>query len=495
MILAGTAWVAGLGAVSARDATTPPEPPTAGPVLAWHEPDGASRFSIAPDVLLAAPASGPALTTPIWNPALPALSIPLLDGSTYELSTRGSVLVLDFWASWCTPCRQELPHLEGLYRDLGGAGLRAIAINVLEEPEVARDTARAMGLTMPIGRFEEPMRPALYRRALPTIVVADRFGAIRHRFDGYRVGDEVEIGRLVRELLAEEVPPERPVATVLEGAGLLHVAWTRDPPTTVDGLAVLEGAERGVLASLWRGVTLFGADGRTAREWPGARSRGELRAVGTSGMVPLAFRPGGTTATLLAPDDRDTREIAVSGELLDASPLGQGSWILATTRGVELISPDGARLSAGIGSIVSVAQIQWNDSIGVAAVTRDGRLLWLGSSLDVAHEARRVEPGARIIAARTIDPGHGVLSPAVRSAAVGRFFSRDRAAIAIATGDRLVVLDLESGKVRFHARWSELHWVAAGDLDGDGIDELAVAGARRVSVLTAGLAGGTGAAP
>jgi len=470
-LLASAAWIA----------VSPSVHPS--PIVTWFEADGAPRFSLGS--LPAGQAAGAKLTTPIWNPRLPDLSVPLAAGGAVELAgTRGSVLVLDFWASWCAPCRQELPHLEELYRELAGAGLKAIAINVEEESQVALDAAKEMGLTLPIGVSGEEMPEALYREALPTILIVDRFGAIRQRYDGYRIGEEIEIARTVRELIAETAPPEREVASVVSGAGALKVLWTRDPPTSVDGLAVATGSgERGVLASLWRGITFFGADGRTVRESPAPRSRGELRS--STGDSALAFRPGGTGAVVLAHDGSVLGEISAAAALLDASSIGPDQWILATIDGVEIVGSSGERRhAAAVGAVGSVAVTDLGGDRGIAAVARDGRVLWLDATLSSVHEARRAEPGGKFVVGGPVDAGYGLLSPGVRSAAVGRFFDRDRGGLALAIDGSVVVLDLALGRVVFQALWPDLRAVAAGDVDGDGLDELVVAGTRRISVLT-----------
>ena len=455
------------------------------PLLTWHEPDGSPRFSLSPSALASAdPGAGTSLQAPIWNPRLPDLSIPLLDESHLALGGwKGSVLVLDFWASWCEPCRQELPLLEGLYRDLKGQGLQAVAVNVLEEPEIARDAARALGLTMPIGRFEEPMRPVLYRKALPTVIVADRFGSIRRRFDGFRVGDEAEIAKLVRELIAEIAPPEQTVAKVVGGGGTFRVVWSREPPTTVDGLAIVEGAEpRGVLASLWRGITLFDAAGRTVHEWPSSRSRGELRAG--SAAVALAFRPGSVDASLLSLTDGKIGAVTASAEILDASPLGSDAWVVATTHGVEQLGSEPIQREDR-GSISAVAAVDGANAARILALSKDGRLLSLDASLQMIGEARSTAPGSKLVGGAEADAGYAIVSDALVSAAVGKPLRGGGSGIALAIANRLLVIELAAGRVRFDAAWPDVRWIAMGDLDGDGVDEIAVATPRRIAVLTA----------
>jgi thiol-disulfide isomerase/thioredoxin len=454
------------------------------PLLTWHEPDGSPRFALSSSALAGADTPSAELRAPIWNPRLPDLSIPLLDESHLALGGwSGSVLVLDFWASWCEPCRQELPLLEGLYRDLKGQGLQAVAVNVLEEPEIARGAARALGLTMPIGRFEEPMRPVLYRKALPTVIVADRFGSIRRRFDGFRVGDEGEIAKLVHELIAETAPPEQTVARVVGGEGTFRVVWSREPPTTVDGLAIVDSAEpRGVLASLWRGITLFDAAGRTAHEWPSSRSRGELRA-GSAGVA-LAFRPGSVEATLLSLTDGKVDAVAAKAEILDASFFGSDAWVVATTHGIERLGSESTQADER-GAIAAVAATDRDGAPRILAIAKDGRLLSLDASLRAIGDARSTAPGSKLLGGGHADAGYAIVSDALASGAVGHPFHGGGAGIALAVANRLLVLELAAGRLRFDAAWPDIRWIAMGDLDGDGTDEIAIATPRRITVVTA----------
>lgn len=82
---------------------------------------------------------------------VPAFSLPDLSGQTVGLdSYRGRPLLVHFWASWCKPCRKELPEIEAAYRELRQQGLEVLAVNAGDDPQTARAFADRLGLTFPI---------------------------------------------------------------------------------------------------------------------------------------------------------------------------------------------------------------------------------------------------------------------------------------------------------------------------------------------------------
>jgi thiol-disulfide isomerase/thioredoxin len=98
-------------------------------------------------------------------------------------------VVLNFWASWCTPCRAEMPNLERLSRELGGDGLVVLGIDVLDDERDARAFLAALGITYPNVFDPEQTRMRLYRvAALPTTILIDRGQQVRGRFVGGYVG-------------------------------------------------------------------------------------------------------------------------------------------------------------------------------------------------------------------------------------------------------------------------------------------------------------------
>ena len=118
----------------------------------------------------------------------PAASFPVrdLDGKPSSLAAfRGRVVLLNLWASWCTPCRQEMPDLERLYLQEAPRGLVVVGVNQGESGDVARAFVRAHGVTFPVLLDEEQRYGRAYAAiGLPTSVVVDRTGRIVQGFDG-----------------------------------------------------------------------------------------------------------------------------------------------------------------------------------------------------------------------------------------------------------------------------------------------------------------------
>ena len=137
-----------------------------------------------------------------------SLPVKLMDGTTRTLGDyRGKVVVLSFWTVDCTNCKAEMPHIDRLYKAHEKEGLEVLGVN-LDPPRNAsrvKPTVRRYGYSFPIaldpeGELAAPFDPA---RATPCTVVLDRKGKTRYTHLGYRVGDEVELEKVVLEILSE----------------------------------------------------------------------------------------------------------------------------------------------------------------------------------------------------------------------------------------------------------------------------------------------------
>lgn len=117
---------------------------------------------------------------------------------------RGSVVLLDFWAPWCGPCRASMPRLDALASRLGAEGLKVVGIAEDTTPDRAQTAADALGARYPIASDVdgETMR-AFGLSALPSLVVVDRKGVVREVLVGWDPGFEGRLAALVRGLLAE----------------------------------------------------------------------------------------------------------------------------------------------------------------------------------------------------------------------------------------------------------------------------------------------------
>ena len=172
-------------------------------------------FSLLLAALLGLAASGavradlPPLTTgltPIAEPeAAPALRLPDLDGKLHKLGDlKGKLVVVNFWATWCPPCRREMPSLERLRRKLGDQGLAVLAVDVGEDADTVfsftgqLDPAPAFPLLL--DKDSRAMQDWKIR-GLPTTFVVDAQGRVIYRAVGGREFDNEALVEVLRARL------------------------------------------------------------------------------------------------------------------------------------------------------------------------------------------------------------------------------------------------------------------------------------------------------
>ena len=149
-------------------------------------------------------------TTPVLTEAprighlAPDFVLTTLDGREVRLSDyRGHVVFLNFWATWCGPCKVEMPAIERLYREYRRQGFTILAVSTdLEGPAVTRPYRDALGLTFTIAHDPEAVVMRLYGvRTLPVTYLVDREGVITHQIFGARDWQEPEAHDGIRRLL------------------------------------------------------------------------------------------------------------------------------------------------------------------------------------------------------------------------------------------------------------------------------------------------------
>jgi thiol-disulfide isomerase/thioredoxin len=151
--------------------------------LLLASPAMAVPVKVAPDVTLA-PTSGPALR--------------LTD-------LKGHVVLVDFFASWCVPCRKSFPQVESLHRELAPKGLTVIAVNVDEQSKNARAFLQQFPHTMTVALDPNGVvAQAFDIQAMPTTLILDRSGRVRFAHEGYTDKTIGQYRSEVLQLLAEE---------------------------------------------------------------------------------------------------------------------------------------------------------------------------------------------------------------------------------------------------------------------------------------------------
>ena len=140
----------------------------------------------------------------IEGPA-PDFTLQARDGGTVSVSDlRGQVVMINFWATWCGPCRQEMPHLEALYERYGELGFSLLGVNVEEDPSGADKFLEETPVTFPILFDPENAVSKLYDVvAMPSTVIIDRAGNVRFVHHGYEPGYENDYQTQIRTLLRE----------------------------------------------------------------------------------------------------------------------------------------------------------------------------------------------------------------------------------------------------------------------------------------------------
>ena len=135
---------------------------------------------------------------------MPEIGLNDLSGKPVNLaSLAGKVVVIDFWATWCAPCKEELPVLQNLYKKYGSQGLVIVGVSVDKDAANLPSFLKKLGVTFPIvhdanhavsGRYAPPRMPSSY--------IVDRKGIVKYVHGGFRADDAPVFEKQIQGLLA-----------------------------------------------------------------------------------------------------------------------------------------------------------------------------------------------------------------------------------------------------------------------------------------------------
>lgn len=145
-------------------------------------------------LLALAPASNADVLAP--GSVAPTFTLPRIDGAgkLALADYRGKVVYLDFWASWCKPCRDAMPALNKLYEQYQDQGLVVIGVNLDTETEWAKAFLKKMGVSYPIVTDPRGATPTTFGlRRMPTAFLLGRDGRVRYVHEGFLPKDLPQI--------------------------------------------------------------------------------------------------------------------------------------------------------------------------------------------------------------------------------------------------------------------------------------------------------------
>jgi peroxiredoxin len=160
----------------------------------------AARLVLAAALAVAANTAAPAIA-PLAT--APDFTLHTMNGPNLRLAEqRGRVVMVNFWATWCGPCREEMPQLNRLYQKYKGAGFVLLGVNVDDDTRNAADVAAKLGLKFPVLLDTDKTVSRQYELAtMPSTVLIDRDGKVRYIHRGYVSGYEDDYEKQIRELL------------------------------------------------------------------------------------------------------------------------------------------------------------------------------------------------------------------------------------------------------------------------------------------------------
>ena len=163
------------------------------------------RFRLFAGLIFCALASLSLAASDLAGQPAPDFALKSASGENLRLSEyRGDVVMINFWATWCGPCRQEMPLLDELYVRYQRVGFNLLGVNIDDNTGRAMKMIDELGVTFPVLFDSRKEVSKLYDvESMPVTILIDREGRIRHVHHGYKAGYEDKYLDQIRSLLRE----------------------------------------------------------------------------------------------------------------------------------------------------------------------------------------------------------------------------------------------------------------------------------------------------
>jgi thiol-disulfide isomerase/thioredoxin len=138
----------------------------------------------------------------------PEFSLKTLTGEEFSLAkNKGKTLLIDFWATWCAPCRESIPHLVHLHKTYRGQGFEVVGLSMDKgDPKTVEQFVRSLDIPYPIAIAPDEIARAYGVNGLPTTILIDKEGKIREKIVGFNTTIAKKIEARVAELTSEKSP-------------------------------------------------------------------------------------------------------------------------------------------------------------------------------------------------------------------------------------------------------------------------------------------------
>jgi cytochrome c biogenesis protein CcmG, thiol:disulfide interchange protein DsbE len=134
----------------------------------------------------------------------PAIKVTSTSGQSLSLANyKGHVLILDFFASWCEPCKRSIPHLIELNKKYGKQGLQILGLSLDEDRDDLNDFVKPLKLNYPVALADEELQSGYGLRSIPTLVLIDKNGVVVEKYMGLTDEMRKTLDAAIKRLLAE----------------------------------------------------------------------------------------------------------------------------------------------------------------------------------------------------------------------------------------------------------------------------------------------------